>query len=352
MKRWIYVFCVLAAGIVPRGAGGETADKALAAGFRAHCMRIYKASPDSLAVRGEDGWLFLRKELRHIAVGTFWGDRAIEVSRSTKPDQADPLEAIVEYNKQCRDNNIELIVLPIPPKAMIYPEAIAGEVIPAGFAANPVRLDAAHQQFYRLLQDRGVTVLDPTDVFLERRAGGSERMYCRQDSHFSGKACIVLGKVLAERVRAAPWCAKVPKQHISAGTETIEIDGDLREAFEDDKVPRETVTVRKVKHDGLPIMDDPDSPVLLMGDSHTLVFHAGGDMHARASGLADQLACELKFGVDVIGVRGSGARTARVSLYRRARNGNYLAGKKLIIWCFAARDLTESSGWGVVPLKP
>jgi alginate O-acetyltransferase complex protein AlgJ len=91
-----------------------------------------------------------------------------------------------------------------------------------------------------------------------------------------------------------------------------------------------------------------ESPVLLLGDSHTLVFHAGEDMHGTGAGLADQLALELGFPVDVVGVRGSGATPARINLFRRKDN---MAGKKLVIWCFSAREFTEAAGgWRLVPV--
>ena len=101
---------------------------------------------------------------------------------------------------------------------------------------------------------------------------------------------------------------------------------------------------------------EPDraSPILVLGDSHVLVFHDGGDMHVTGAGLPDQLAFELGAPVDVLAVRGSGATSARVSLARRARaTPDYLASKKVIIWCFGARELTQADAWKLVPLtKP
>ena len=92
---------------------------------------------------------------------------------------------------------------------------------------------------------------------------------------------------------------------------------------------------------------------MLLGDSHNLVFHSGEDMHATASGLADQLAFELGIAVELVAVRGSGATPARVNLLRRAqRDPDYWSGKRLVIWCFAARELTESDGWSLVPIAP
>jgi alginate O-acetyltransferase complex protein AlgJ len=100
--------------------------------------------------------------------------------------------------------------------------------------------------------------------------------------------------------------------------------------------------------DGAAPTDWRESPIVLLGDSHTLVFHAGEDMHGTGAGLADQLALELGFPVDVVGVRGSGATPARINLLRRKDN---LAGKKLVIWCFSAREFTEATGgWRLVPV--
>ncbi len=96
---------------------------------------------------------------------------------------------------------------------------------------------------------------------------------------------------------------------------------------------------------------DDSSPILLMGDSHTLVFHDGGDMHASGAGLVDLLGNDLQTRLDLIGVRGSGATPSRISLLRRNRaNPGYLAKKKLVIWCLSAREFTESDAWRKVPL--
>ena len=68
--------------------------------------------------------------------------------------------------------------------------------------------------------------------------------------------------------------------------------------------------------------------------------------------MPDQLAVELGTPVDLIGVRGSGATPARVSLMRKARgNPDYLSNKKVIIWCLTAREFTESTGWSKVPIR-
>ncbi|HOS43564.1 MAG TPA: hypothetical protein PK794_07745, partial [Armatimonadota bacterium] len=116
-------------------------------------------------------------------------------------------------------------------------------------------------------------------------------------------------------------------------------------------LPKEKLPIQIVQErtkEGLaPLKPWRESPVLLLGDSHTLVFHAGEDMLASGAGLADHLALQLGFPVDVVGVRGSGATPSRISLLRR---GDNLAGKKVVIWCFSIREFTEGQGWRLVPV--
>ncbi|MCX6974769.1 MAG: hypothetical protein NTZ94_10835 [Verrucomicrobia bacterium] len=96
-----------------------------------------------------------------------------------------------------------------------------------------------------------------------------------------------------------------------------------------------------------PLPNSKSSPIILLGDSHNLVFHSGGDMHSVGAGLADQLSHQLGFPLDVVAVMGSGATSARRNLARRKDN---LAGRRLVIWCFTSREFTQGQGWTKVPL--
>jgi alginate O-acetyltransferase complex protein AlgJ len=73
-------------------------------------------------------------------------------------------------------------------------------------------------------------------------------------------------------------------------------------------------------------------------------------MHAKDAGLVEHLSAAIGAPIDRVAVRGSGATATRIELLRRR---DQMAGKKAVIWLFAARDLTESDGWRVVPvIKP
>ncbi len=305
--------------------------------FRALCAKL-AADGDSMAVPGHDGWLFLRSELRHIGAGRFWGDDAAKVSKATSAGKADPLPAIVDFNEQLKAAGIELVLMPVPCKAFIYPEKLDRD--------TAERLDTDHQAFFALLREKGVKVLDLADVFLKTKATpDTPLLYCKTDTHWSPYACEVAARAIKELLGTPDWL-RGKTDAFTTTPETFVITGDLT-----DGQGSEELAVRFVKAAGA-ALEDKTSPIVILGDSHNLVFHSGADMHGTGAGLADQLAAELGLAVDVVAVRGSGATPARKNLSNRSKaNAEYLTGKKVIIWCFTEREFTESGGWSLVPIR-
>lgn len=298
-----------------------------------------------VAITGKEGWLFLTAELRHLGLGRFWGPDAKAASRAANPEAADPLPAILDFNMQLKRAGIELILMPVPPKAAVYADKVLDR---AGAQEGSARMDEAAAAFYRVCAEQGIKVLDLSPAFQRARQGDATPVYCRTDSHWSGRGCAVAAELLSQDIRARAWFGSVPKRAFKGEWHEAEIRGDLAEIVES-KAETEKIRLRFVTDAdrGAPV-DWRESPIVLLGDSHTLVFHAGEDMHGTGAGLADQLALELGFPVDVVGVRGSGATPARINLLRRKDN---LAGKKLVIWCFSAREFTEATGgWRLVPV--
>ena len=303
----------------------------------------------TITVPGMDGWLFFGPELRHVGVGPFWGDDAPRVSRARRPDTADALPAILDFQRQLDELDVELILVPVPPKSIVYADKLFSS---ATLPTPLLRLDPAHQSFYDILRREGVTVIDLTEIFLENRAHSEGFVYSRQDTHWSGTACVLAAETIARVVRERPWYAELEKQEFDHAWHTTTITGDLWPELRDKTVPREKLRLRRITgKSGASIEPDRQSPIVLLGDSHSLVFHSGEGMHATGSGLADQLAFELGVPVDLVAVRGSGATPARVNLLRRTqRYPDYWSRKRVVIWCFAAREFTESDGWSLVPI--
>jgi alginate O-acetyltransferase complex protein AlgJ len=296
---------------------------------------------NAAAVAGNDGWLFLTNELRFLSQPRFWGDVAAKISRSRKADAADPIPAIADFHRQLKERGIQLLVVPVPAKAAIYPEKV-------GVDATPHPSDTAPylQEFYGELGRHGIEYFDLTPVFASKRDDPRGPVYCRTDSHWSGFGCFLAGQAIAQQVREM-LPPEPPRHGLLMDWKEASITGDLVAlAGNAANAAPEKIAVRQSVD---PVRPDPNSPVLLIGDSHTLVFH---EFLAERAGLIDQLAAELRFPVDLIGTRGSGATPVRVSMYRRSRSEpDFLAKKKLVVWCFAARELTEADqGWVVQPI--
>ncbi len=267
--------------------------------------------------------------------------------RAINPNASDPLPAIVDFHRQLKERGIELLLLPVPPKAAIYPDKL-GLANVTGPAASAPYLE----EFYNQLRAHQIEVLDLSETFAQPPETERGAVYCKTDSHWSGTGVVFAAAAIAARVRSEVP-APMGLRDYAALWKDQTIDGDLRGLLPRDvsRPPVENIAVRVIseKTNNAAVQPDANSPLLVMGDSHTLVFH---EFLAQRAGLIDQLAYEVGYAPDLIGTRGSGATAVRVSLYRRAKSDpNYLAKKKMVVWCFAAREFTETDqGWPVQPI--
>ena len=301
---------------------------------------------DAAAIAGDDGWLFFLPEFHFLSVDRFWGDGAVRVSRSHKSDAADPIRAITDFQKQLKARGIDLLVVPVPPKVSIYPEKIL-----TGFDIRSDDSAPYVHRFYEELRNSGVDVLDLAPRFIQNRDDQRGGVFCKTDTHWSGLGCTLAAQAIAEQLRGKLKDVGLRKEYVSEWKEA-KISGDLVSLLPAGSKPGpETISLRSVKEKetGAGVRPDGNSPVLLLGDSHTLVFH---DFLAEQAGLVDQIAQELGFAPDLIGTRGSGATPVRLNLYRHStKNPDYLAKKKVVVWCFAAREFTEATeGWALIPV--
>lgn len=299
------------------------------------------------ALGGVENWLFLTSELRFLVQGPFWGEAAQQVARSRKADTADPIPAIVDFQHQLQARGIDLLLVPVPPKASIYPEKIAPAV-----SLAPAETAPYLRAFLDELRGLGVHVVDLSEPFLQNRESNHGAVFCKSDSHWSGFGCVLAAQAIATQI-SKEALVEPTRREFDATWKEIAITGDLNSLIgsSGQKTGPENVGVRVVAEKGTAagVHPDPRSPVLLMGDSHTLVFH---EFLAERAGLVDQLALELGFAPDLIGTRGSGATAVRLSLYRKSNaEPNYLAKKKVVVWCFGAREFTEADqGWVRQPI--
>ncbi len=305
---------------------------------------------ETSVVRGEGAWMFLTPELRSLSVGTFSGEAAPRVSRSRNPAYADPFPAIVDFHQQLAAAGIQLILMPVPPKVGIYPDKVGNEGL-AKDIRGAMGPDGAWNTFLQRLTEAGVHVIDLYRAFDGVPDEEKTLLYCQTDTHWAPRGIAIAAALAAAPILEAPWYGEYPKTNYTEQIAEISIEGDMTVMSGGSGGP-EIVPITQVGQEVAGFFEvitpSRESPVLLIGDSHNLVFHAGGDMHVTGGGLPDLLARALGFPVDLVAVRGSGATTPRITLARRQDN---MVGKKMVIWCFAAREFTESTtGWRRVPV--
>jgi alginate O-acetyltransferase complex protein AlgJ len=86
--------------------------------------------------------------------------------------------------------------------------------------------------------------------------------------------------------------------------------------------------------------DDPDSPIVLLGDSFTGVYQL---MDCEHAGVSAHLAKAIGTPVDLVMSYGGGPNVREKLLKRGV---DKLKGKKLVIWMMTARDLYDhAEGW-------
>src|SRR5690554_3539178 len=93
-----------------------------------------KVKPGTIAYRDENGFLYSRNELEHVASGAIMPDA---------DSSNNPLDAIKDFHDQLEKLGITLSLVPVPPKLAIHPCA----------GLKPGEAGKYLQEFYRQLTD-------------------------------------------------------------------------------------------------------------------------------------------------------------------------------------------------------
>jgi alginate O-acetyltransferase complex protein AlgJ len=116
--------------------------------------------------------------------------------------------------------------------------------------------------------------------------------------------------------------------------------------------PRESVTIHPVSFsNGQPWSPTGSSEVLWLGDSFSNIYSAGPMGWGEAAGFAEQFSFALGRPCDAIRRNDNGTYATRQMLADELAAGrDRLKGKKLVIWQFATRELSEGD-WKLITLK-
>jgi len=290
--------------------------------------RAGESPPEYLRV--ERGWISAKMAETFLALNPQWSGpspaRTVDLKGPT-------IATVVDLHRQLAASGVVLIVVPVPTRLNVEPDALAGIAFDEGRSGYAPGLT----RWMLALADAGVEVLDLLPPLAEARASGTYEpgQICLEvNNHWGPDGARIAAEALAARLRSEPWCPAVevrthlesvrlawthPVQELAPGATAPELRFD-----------------RVLDPGGEPAASrDPASPVVLLGDSFTTMFEDQDADFAR------QLHHSLGFAADVIASPGGGARTSRAALARRT---NPLAGKRAVVWMFAPWALS-GSGW-------
>ena len=304
---------------------------------------------------GRDGWLFYRSDVDHVAGRPFMSSRVLERRRRAGEQwqaapQPDPVAAIVDFAAQLEARGIGLMVVPTPVKPMLHAEKLSRRFGAAEIPRNP-----SFEAFRSALATHGIAVFDPAPALSGLRDRSGQAVFLETDTHWTPAAVETTAEELAARlvdlgVRRGPSNSRFYRQEAR-----IEARGDIQRmlltAPEHSRYQPQTVGTRSVLGlDGGPWRSERSAQVLVLGDSFTNIYSEPVLGWGTSAGLAEQLAFFLQAPVDRIAVNAGGAHTTREALARQLRSGrDRLAGKKVVVYQFAARELSQGD-WKLIDL--
>lgn len=305
------------------------------------------------AIAGRDGWLHFGPGLSYLTGPPFLDPDQLRNREEAhelwqQPVHPDPVGAIVDFKAQLDRRGIKLIVMPVPVKAAIQPDKLSARPIDRPLA------NRSWQPFVAALKENGVDLFDARPVlasFAEKHGDA----YLATDTHWLPGAMEAVAAELANRIES-----EFPELRGNAGFQaqplTLVGRGDIArmltlpdkaELFTGQQVRINQVTTGQHEF----WQPDRSGQVLLLGDSFANIYSTGGLGWGSGAGLAEQLSHLLQQPIDLLARNDSGAYVTREMLAGElARGRDRLAGKRLVIWQFAERELAVGD-WKQIDLQ-
>ncbi len=304
---------------------------------------------------GRTGWLFYRQGLDYLTGPGFLEPRQLATRRATNDLgdslQPDPRPAILQLKAQLDERGIQLVVMPTPVKSTIHPERFSRRF---EGRKDPLR-PASYATFIRELEQRGMLVFDPAPDLLEakRRRGTSQHLMA--DTHWRPEAMELVAARLRDFVtRHVDLPPTPPAGYVTTPVEVTN-PGDVARMLDlpegQSCYPAENVRLRQIRSaDHALWQPSRSADVLLLGDSFSNIYSLAEMGWGESAGFAEQLSFLMQRPIDRIVQNADGAFATRELLGRElARGRDRLAGKRLVVFQFAERELAFGD-WKLVDL--
>ena len=298
---------------------------------------------------GRDPWLFYRADVDHVIGLPFLDPVRMKHRLQSSRVQPDPIKAIVDFRNQLAARGIDLVLLPVWVKPSVEGEMLAESNTNRTEARSGLPNPSFNEFIARLKQEK-VRVFDPAPSLMER--GTNRPLYLETDTHWRPATMEFVAERLADflQLPAATGSMRssiVEKEVVAHG----DIAAMLKLTRGDKFFPAEKVTIRQVVTGNGLWRPSKEAEVLLLGDSFSNIFSLEAMGWGESAGFAEHLSFALQRPIDCI-LRNSDASFATREILSNdlAHGRDRLAGKKLVIWEFATRELSFGN-WKLLDLK-
>lgn len=355
--------------------------------------------PGSQGMMGRNGWIFYRPSVRYLIEPkkpeTGETDSAWVQPSNDTTIQDSVVQAIVRFKKQLQERNIELLVMPVPGKAAVYPDMLTRRAKHHRPFCSPT-LDLLQK-----LESNGVATVDLFSAFQRLRREqplltSGRAYYLECDTHWTPSAVRLTAQTVAKKITSMGIKPEISRSYQTKRVKVLR-HGDILEMMRvpgtQDKIPGQVVECEQVVHqvfgpmvqvesarDGTymnPVRPGTSTSILVLGDSYCRIYqlpesqslgHRIGEVGKKeptltregtrktksllpsSAGFPSHLALALNTPVDYIVSDGGASTDVRKKLNI---NAEILEGKKLVIWEFTERDIAlGAKGWQDVPLPP
>ena len=298
---------------------------------------------------GHDPWLFYRADVDHVIGPPFLDSTRLKHRLQTSRVQPDPIKGIVDFRNQLAVRGIDLVVLPVAVKPSMEGEMLAvseaNRAEASGALPNP-----SFNEFKARLEKEKVRVFDPAVSMMER--GKRAPLYLDTDTHWRPETMEFVAQKLADFLQLPAATESTPPSIVE---KEIVARGDIAAMLKltkgDKFYPPEKVTIRQVVTGNGLWRPTKEADVLLLGDSFSNIFSFEAMGWGESAGFAEHLSFALRRPIDCI-LRNSDASfaTREILSNELSRGRDRLAGKKLVIWEFATRELSFGN-WKLLDLK-
>ncbi|QHI35613.1 hypothetical protein IMCC3317_09590 [Kordia antarctica] len=293
----------------------------------------------------ENAWLskdnfYYKFSNQYLTQAGFLDTKQLNKREENEEVQPNPVKAILDFKEKLAKRNIQLIIIPAPPKASFVLKNSAKAINNKSYAT-----------FVKQLQNEGIVVCDVFSLLEKQNLENSG--YLKYDTHWSPEAM----KIVANEVSKLLDSLSIPKGNTNYNTKkaTIENYGDIVDMLNIENknahFKTQSIEIEQVLGGNYLFKPSAESDILFLGDSYANIYSFEGMNWGSSAGLSEHISHNMNKPVDRILMNDAGAYATRLSLSNDLKRGrDRLAGKKVLILEFAARELSVGD-WKILDMK-